>query len=435
MVFFRVTNNINIKTTDGTLVKYLKFKGASNLNNETIYTTTLDDFDDLKQVFSNVDEEKYIAKLMREVNIKELKEFPLELGITNFNEYNNYNRYLNLTKDKVKPNEKEVQTLLQISRKVDLLSQLKIKNKREITVAIIGCIGKSIGEIISSSTALRIFYEKLKEVYSDVKIDIYINASNNTFYSRDKDILSQQSFINQILPLSLSIKKLCEYDYYVDNSSINTNTPYYQELNFVDAWLNKFGINYDEIPSHLKYNHLDISEYKPKKSLEDKLNQIKKKGKLLLFHPFSANVEKSIPQAYAIEILRQLVQKANDYTIVSALSIDPKTKDDRYLDLSRESKSLNDFIYIISQMDKIISVDTSTYHIADAFMIPTITIFLSDESSRKTKYYDYVKTIELKDKSKSLSKFIFENENLVLYKFLSWEKFKVKKIIKLLETF
>ena len=66
MIFFRVTNSINIKTTDGTLVKYLKFKEPSNLNNETAYITTADDFEDLKEVFRNVDKIKYSARLLKE---------------------------------------------------------------------------------------------------------------------------------------------------------------------------------------------------------------------------------------------------------------------------------------------------------------------------------------------------------------------------------
>lgn len=435
MVFFRVTNNINIKTTDGTLVQYHKFKGASNLNNETIYASTLDDFDDLKEVFNNVDKDKYLARLMKESNIKQLEDFPIELGITNANEYTNYQRYLDLTKDKIKPNEDEVHTLLQISRKVDLYSQLKVRNKKDISIAIIGSCGSSIGEMIASCTALRILYTKLKQIYKTIKIDIYINASNNTFYSRDKEIYAHQEFVNEVKPLGINIKKMCEYDYYIDNSSVITNTPYYKELNYVDAWLHKFGLDYTKVASYLKYNHLDISSYKPRKTLDEKLKATKSKGKLLLFHPFSANIEKSIPQAFAVEMLRELIQKANDYTIVSALSIDPKTKDDRYLDLSRESKSLNDFIYIVSQMDSVITVNTSTYHISDVFMIPTVTIFTDNESEKKTKYYKYVKSVEVKDKSKNLSKFKFENDSLILYKFLSWEKFKMKKIIKLLETF
>ncbi len=51
MVIFRVTQNINIKTTDGTLVSYFKLKNPSNLINDTLYITTYEDFLDLKKSF------------------------------------------------------------------------------------------------------------------------------------------------------------------------------------------------------------------------------------------------------------------------------------------------------------------------------------------------------------------------------------------------
>ena len=56
-------------------------------------------------------------------------------------------------------------------------------------------------------------------------------------------------------------------------------------------------------------------------------------------------------------------------------------------------------------MDAIITADTSTYHISDAFMIPTITIFTDSDYLKKIKYYKYVKPIFIEDKSKNLSKF------------------------------
>ena len=48
MIFFRVTQNINVKTTDGTLVNYNRFTSPSNLENETIYITTYSDFNDIE---------------------------------------------------------------------------------------------------------------------------------------------------------------------------------------------------------------------------------------------------------------------------------------------------------------------------------------------------------------------------------------------------
>ena len=413
MIFFRVSQNINIKATDGTLINYLKFKEPSNMENETVYITTKDDFTDINSVFERVDKEKYFTKAFKEEKIRALENFPIELGITNIGESNNS---------------------YQDIEKVDIYKQLKNLKKDEISVVIIGGVGVSISEIISSCTAIRILHKKLKEVYKNVKIDIFINASTNSFYSRDKEIYQTQKYINNVLPLSLNSKKLCEYDYFIDNSQ-TIKTLDLNFLNSVDAWLYKFGINYEKINDDEKYNEIDISEYKVSDVLKNRLIEAKLKGKLLLFHPYSANINKSIPQAIASELLKELLLKAEDYMIISTLSIDAKIKDDRFLDFTKESKNISDFIYIVSNMDKIITADTSTYHISDAFMIPTITIFTDKNYEKKIKYYKYIKPLYVENKTKNLSKFVYENENLTLNKLKSWRKIKVEKIIKLLDTF
>ena len=420
MIFFRVTQNINIKTTDGTLVNYFKFKDPSNMDNETIYITTYDDFKDLKKVFANVDKDKYFAKVLNETRIRTLESFPIELGIINVDEYN--------YKEKYKENS------FQDIKKVDIFKQLKNIKKDEISIAIIGGVGRSISESISSCTALRILHKKLKEIYKNIKFDIYLNASNNSFYTREKQIYQTQEYINNILPLSLTSKKLCEYDYFIDNS-LTTDFLELNSLNYVDAWLFRFGIDYKKISENQKYNQINISNYKVQDSLKAKIVEAKSKGKLLLFHPYSANINKSIPQSIAIDLLKELLLKAEDYMIVSTLLIDLKIKDDRFIDLSKESKNVNDFIYIISTMDKILTADTSTYHISDAFMIPTVVLFTSNNYLEKIKYFKYTKPIFIEDKSKNLSKFVYENENLTVNKFESWNKLKVNRIIKLLDSF
>ena len=75
MIFFRVTQNINIKTTDGTMVNYFRFKDPSNLENETLYISTYDDFKDLREIFSKVDKDKYFAKVFDEKKAKKIRKF------------------------------------------------------------------------------------------------------------------------------------------------------------------------------------------------------------------------------------------------------------------------------------------------------------------------------------------------------------------------
>jgi hypothetical protein len=418
MIFFRVTQNINIKTTDGTMVNYLKFKVPSNLKNETVYITTYDDFQDIKEIFAKVDKNVFFAKTLNETNVRAVPNFPIELGISNINEFKRREKTKNLELFDV--------------QKVDLFKQLKNIHKDKISFAIIGGVGKSISDMISSFTALRILHKKLKEIFKDIQFDIYINASNNSFYSRDKQLYQTQEYINNVLPLSITSKKLCEYDYFFDNS-YDISKSLDLSLNNVDKWLFKFGLDYKKISDDEKYNQLNISDYKISDNLAKKIQDAKSKGKLLLYHPYSANINKSIPQAVAIDILRELLNKADDYMIISTLQIDSKIKEDNFIDLSKESKNINDFIYIISSMDKIITADTATYHISDAFMIPTITIFTQDDFELRTQYYKYVKPIFIKDESKNLSKFIYENENLTFNKLESWKKLKIKQIIKLLD--
>ena len=420
MIFFRVTQNINIKTTDGTLVNYFRLKVPSNLENETVYITTYDDFKDIKDIFAKVDKDKYFAKTLIEKTVRSIPTFPKELGISNINEFEN--------------REKPAYLEFANTKQVDIFKQLKHIEKDEVRFAFIGGLGSSISDIISSCTALRILHKKLNEVYKNIKFDIFIKASNNSFYTRDKEIYETQDYINAVFPLSLTTKKLCEYDYYFDNSfdiGIALGTP----LNNVDKWLYKFGIDYKKIDKNEKYNQLDISKYKVSSRLVKKIEDAKINGKLVLFQPYSANINKSIPQAVAFSFLKELLQKADDYIVISTLQIDAKIKEDNYIDLSKESKNLNDFIYIVSCMDKIITTDTSTYHISDAFMVPTVGLFTQNDFEIKSKYYKYLKTIYVKDESKNLSKFIYENESLTFYKFESWKKVKIKQIIKLLDKF
>lgn len=76
-------------------------------------------------------------------------------------------------------------------------------------------------------------------------------------------IYINQSFINKVNPLSLDIKQFCNYDYFVDTSSV-INRSYYKNLSLVDAWLYKFGIDYKKVNDSLKYNTINISSYKPR---------------------------------------------------------------------------------------------------------------------------------------------------------------------------
>ncbi len=434
MVVFRVSENINIKTTDGTLVKYFKLKNPSILFNETIYISSFEDFEDLKRVFSTVGS-KYKARVIEESKIRYLSQFPTELGISNSNEYHTtQNLDYKYKRVDFKTKDEDIKSLYLNERPVDINTQIEGILKQDISLLIVGSPSSTISEMICFCSALRVLYERLNKQFKSVKVDIYLNASDNTFYSRDKMIFTNQSFINKVSALSLSVKEFFQYDFFIDLGSV-TKRSYYRELPHIDAWLYKFGIDYKKVPTIEKYNTINISFFNPNKNLKDKIEKIKLKGKVLLFHPYSANINKSIPKEVAVKLLKDLISKLSDYIFVSVIKIDGKFEDDRYLDLSAYSKSFLDYSYIVSNMTKIITVNTATYHIADAFFIPTVLILSSNDETQIIQKYQSSKFIYVKDSSKNFSNFIFENDSLVLYKFEGWKSLKSTEIINLLESF
>lgn len=435
MVIFRVSENINIKTTDGTLVKYNKLKNPSNLFNETVYITTYEDFEDLKRVFTSVGS-KYKARVVEETKIRYLSQFPKEIGISNINEYSTTQKLDYKYKEKVLIDSKkdELKSLYLNENKADINKQIDGVLKQDISLIVLGNPGLTISEMICSCTALRILHEKLSKKFKSVKLDVYLNASENKYYTRDKMIYTNQTFINKVSALSIDVKSFCQYDFFIDASSVTTRS-YYETLPHIDAWLYKFGIDYEKIDEAFKYNQINISAYKPKKELKETIANLKLKGKILLFHPYSANVTKSIPKEIATSLLKDLIVKMPDYTVVSVIKLDSKLDSDRYVDLSNESKSFLDYSYIVSNMTKIITVNTATFHIADAFFIPTVVILTNSDINENIHSYPTSKVVYVKDESKNFSHFIFQNDSLVLHKFEGWNKLKSSKIIKLLESF
>lgn len=431
MVVFRVTENINIKTTDGTLVKYSKLRNPANLLNNALYITTYNDKQKLDNVFKKVGKE-YQTKILHESKINQLNSFPKELGISNQYEYAQVMNHQEKISSLFGSNFNEQNEYFLNEEFVALEEQLQGFEQDEIKIVILGNVGEHIGEMVAGLTALRLLYETLKARFKTVVLDMYIESSENTFFTRDSDILKTQPYISNIYPLAISVKKFCEYDFYIDNSLVQQRS-FYKRLPYVDAFLHKFGMKYETIPMMKKHNVLEISSLSIRNDLIEKLQQLKQKRKLLLFHPYSAHSNRSFPKEVAKEFLKKLIDKLPEYTIVTALHVDD-IKQDNYFNLTAYSKSAKEFIYIVSLMDKIITVDTATYHIADAFFIPTVVFFSTYSFEQRAKYYTHVASIQIKDKSKNFSQFKFENEALTLYKFESWKKIKIKKVIKLLET-
>lgn len=429
MIFFKVSQNINIKIADNSLVSLTKDAKSSN-SNEYIYITSYNDYNGVKKIFKKVGI-NYNTILVDEKKVTSLKNFPIELGVKNKNEFlvqkqkqKNVNFLHNLE-------EYDINYMFKNETFEDIQKDLKI-NKKDIRLAIICGVGRNLGQMLCGLSAIRILKQHLLLRYKNVKIDLLIESSENQFYKRDKEFLEKDPNINSVIPLCINVQKFCDdYDYYIDNSLLEENL-FFNNLNFIDAYLYKFGIDYKTIIPNLKYNTIDLDFYKPDEEMTNELSILKSKSKVILFHPYSPDLQRSLPKDIAINLLKELVT-FSDYTIISTLKID-KFEHDKFVDLSKYSKSIFDFIYIISLSDYIITVDTATYHIGDAFLIPTVVIFDNHElANKRLTYYYSTKPYVLKDTKKDLSLFKFENELLTINKYNKYKTINMKKILKMLE--
>jgi hypothetical protein len=433
MIFFRVTNNINIKITDGNIVEYKRLQNPSVALNETIYCTTYEDFEEIQKVLSSLSV-KIEAKVLEEKRFESSAHFPKLLGVS----FQKEHEFIELNKKLFKNQSFLKQHLKGFGNEYILNQNIRtfehvINKNGAIYIAIIGSGSQNIGEMVALSTALRILYQELKSVgFYDIKLDIYVNASGNAYYKRDKQFFQSFSYIHAIKPLSVSTKQLQSYDYYIDLSSVEKSIVY-DEIPYVDFYLRQFGINYTKIEASRKHNEIILKNYTPSVGLQKKIQEAKKRNKLLLFHPYSASTKRSIPIEHSKKILQKIIEKTNEYMIVTALNVEG-VSNKNLLNLSKESKTLFDYIYIISQMDAMITADTSSYHIADAFFIPTVVLFTQKSLvSKRLAYYTFCKPIVVESKSKNYSQFIFKNSALEITNYRSWETLKIKKVMKLLD--
>jgi ADP-heptose:LPS heptosyltransferase len=125
------------------------------------------------------------------------------------------------------------------------------------------------------------------------------------------------------------------------------------------------------------------------------LKGVRDKGRpILLFHHTSTSPIRQIPKPIAQQFVREIIENS-DYFVVSADKLD--YRHDRFMCLANYSQNLDRFAGIISLVDAIITVDTSTYHLADAFDKPTIVLFTSIEPDHRIRYYPHVRGIMLEE--------------------------------------
>ncbi|MEM3829624.1 MAG: hypothetical protein QXP36_10485 [Conexivisphaerales archaeon] len=259
------------------------------------------------------------------------------------------------------------------------LQPLIDKKKDTIKILFINGFGAGIGDNLIALSALRIYKRYLKQFFRNVEFHIF---------NEDLELMElyyrQENLIKSILPQPTNVTTFFTFDAYVDLGGM-IQWKEFNDRPMIDSYLNTFGVDAQLIPDFEKRITLVDNCYS---DIYNILKGFKIGKKILLFQYKSSSLSRSIPEDIALQMLDTLCNNT-DYTVISVTKTPFVHKN--FFDLSEYSKNIFDYITIVSFADKIITVDTGTYHIADYFNIPTAVLFTTINPEYRVKYYPFTK--------------------------------------------
>ncbi|MDD5457603.1 MAG: glycosyltransferase [Candidatus Margulisbacteria bacterium] len=297
-------------------------------------------------------------------------------------------------------------------------------NKPAIRVAIVNGMGTGSGDSLLGLKALEIFYERLKKLYSEVEIDVFqlLIKKNHQLYEK----YQKKGVIHKIHSIPAPLYQLFQYDAYIDLSGFIMREEFNNQP-MMDFYLEAMSIDKETVSRADKRIKLAVDP-EINKSITEYLNIFKDNNrKMLLFHPLASTPIRSMPPEVHKRFLQYLLEKT-DYMVLSAVKTD--FRHERFLDISALSKSLDHFIAIISRMDAVISVDTVTYHVADAYNIPTVVIFSSINPRYRISYYPYVDAVLLGGaQNKIIGVHKAADKNQLIYARQLWDELNFDEVL------
>lgn len=272
----------------------------------------------------------------------------------------------------------------------------KYRGSETFRLAILNGMSNAIGDHLIGMQAFEIFHKRLQELLPNVRLDVSFYQINPY---RLATITRQSPHIDRIYMLPNRLIRLSENDAFVDLGTLLMRENFGKQP-MIDFFLESLSIDPQTVPpeqKRMKYR-LDTEALLRTKKV---LNNVRTRGRpILLFHHTSTTQIRQMSEPRCRMFLTELLKRSN-YFVISADVLD--FSHERFLNLNWLSKnSLDLYAAIISQVDAMITVDTLSYHLADAFDIPTVVLFTTIEPDLRIRYYPYTESIMLEGKDGKL---------------------------------
>jgi hypothetical protein len=260
----------------------------------------------------------------------------------------------------------------------------QFKHLPEIKIGIVNAMSNAIGDHLIGMKAFETWHKRLSELLPNTKIRIALfqlsphRLADITRLWADK--------IDSLYMLPNSSSRLFEQNAYIDLGTLLLRDGFDTE-NMMDFFLKSLSVDPNTVAPEDKRIKYQVSE-ETLPQIQKIMRAIRSKGRpVLLFHRTATAPIREIEEKRARKLIAEIIKKS-DYFVISAEGLDYQNS--RFMDVGPHSISLDHFAGIISQVDGIITVDTCTYHFADAFGVPTVALFSTIDPELRSKYYPYV---------------------------------------------
>jgi hypothetical protein len=338
------------------------------------YVTSMYDFIELRSSLASKEARRALSRVSEEAWFAG-HEAPKELGISNRGEF-----------ARKKAEEEGHPRPPMPFRALD--NQMKaFKGKDSIKLAVINGFGIGVGDNLVGMTAFRDVRNRLAAAgFKDAHVELWVRPGG---YDNAVAVSEMHGGIDKVGLLPMPIEQFKRLDGFWDLGGL-VDRPAVTQKCTVDFFLELLGVDPSGVTRDEKRNRLSLS-IPVVKEVGDATRELT--GKYVILHPLSRNIRRNMPADIFRELCARLV-KATGMDVASVVPV-PKAHE-RHVDLSAISaRSFAHYCTVVKNASALVSVDTSIYHVGDAFSVPSVVIFSTVMPELRARYYPNVEGIPL----------------------------------------
>lgn len=269
-----------------------------------------------------------------------------------------------------------------------------LMDKEHIRIAITNAFGgTAFGDNLIGFNAFGLWKRKLQEKFPDKTFEI------NLFQVSPRAVapvaVGWKEQIDHIDSLPIPLPIFMGHDAYFDFSSMILN-PKFDELNLFDFFLHGLSIGNEDIPDESK--RLKYTTHPAADQLVEILSRwIRKRAggrQIVLLNPLASSPLRTMPASYVVELIPKLTR--GGYFVLTSCGVD--SQNNNHMDVKNFCPVFEDFASVVQQVDCLVTVDTVTAHLSDAYDIPAVVLFTSIEPDLRIRYYPRAAGIMLEEK-------------------------------------